>query len=137
MVAGFELVEVVIVLVGQKMADVGFAGQGLAMLGAVACPCCFGAGLQGGVEVVRWPVLTLSGGDDPGLVFVGPDRSAPSLDLDFEEDLVIDGADPLMAGLVVSEVFSGLGQKRMIQLVEGFACRGQRQLEVLAERAKG
>src|SRR5882757_11523971 len=46
---------------------------------------------------------------------------------------VVDGADPLVAALVDAEEFPGLHEEGMIQLVEGFLRRGQREFQVVAE----
>ncbi|WP_432983615.1 hypothetical protein [Dactylosporangium sp. CA-233914] len=62
----------------------------------------FRAGCQRGVEVGGRAVLLPSGGDQPdahvSIRIVGPDRTAPTLDLHLEQHLVVDRGNALVRG---------------------------------------
>ena len=77
------------------------------------------------------PVASLGG----GLVDVG--RTTPSADLDFEQDDVVDAADPFVRSVRVGELLVGFGQQRVVELVEGSTSRRNRQVQVVAHAAQG
>jgi hypothetical protein len=80
------------------------------------------------------PLFPLAGRDQPRDGVVGhPSRSAPSLDLHLEQDLVVDGRDALAGSAIVGEALAGLGQKRMRYLVQRRVGRRHCLHEVLAQ----
>jgi len=57
----------------------------------------------------------LSGGYDPWeVLLVRPDRAAPPLDLDLEQDLVVYRPDPLVRCSFICELVACLDQQRVI-----------------------
>jgi hypothetical protein len=103
----------VVLVSGQQVAAVGRGGQRWRVLGVVSCPRSVAAGGPGGIEVLWRAVLALPGGYQPCEIAVDPDGTVPPLDLDLEQHLIIDRADPLVSGQQVSEALGGLGQQRM------------------------
>jgi hypothetical protein len=87
------------------------------VLGIVSCPRGVAAGGQGGVEILWRAVFALPCRYQPCEIVIDPDSTAPALDLDLEQHLVIDRANPLVSCLAVSEALGCLGRQRMGDLV--------------------
>jgi hypothetical protein len=121
----------------QQVGSVGRSCQGRCVLGVVACPGRCPPRGEGGVEVVRRPLLTLPCGDQPGGLVIKPDRTAPPLDLDLKEDLVIDRRDALLRCLGITEALGSLRRQRVGDLVKRHVDPRNGQHETLAQASQG
>jgi hypothetical protein len=104
--------------------------------GVVAGSSGHSVGFQRSVEIVARAVFALAGGDQPGELIFGPDRAAPPLDFDLEQDLEVNGADAFVAGVVVRELVASLVEQRVVDAVERLAGAGDGQFQVLAPDAQ-
>jgi hypothetical protein len=96
-----------------------------------------GAGRCGMFRVVAGARrLGLGGENQPGDLLVGPDGSAPALDLDLPDHFVIDSADTLVQCARHCELRTSLHQQRVVDLVERFVDRRERQPEVMDKARK-
>jgi hypothetical protein len=88
------------------------------VLGVVALSGGLGASVQGGVEVASGAVFADTGRHQPHRDFaiglIAPDRSAPALHLDLEQNDVVDRSNALVRGVGVGELLAGLMASHLV-----------------------
>lgn len=94
-------------------------------------------GGERGVEIVKRAFFSLAGRDQPRDTVVGdPHCAAPSLDLHLEQDLIIDGRNALLRGVLVGKPLADLCQQRVGQLVQRCVGRRHSLPEILAQTSQ-
>lgn len=95
------------------------------MCRVVLAACRLAAGRERGVEVVGRSVLPLPARDESRDGVLGyPDRAAPSLNFNLEQDMVVDGRNPLVRGAVVGEPLAGPRGPVLLDIQVGAGHRG-------------
>lgn len=138
--ACLDEVAIPVVRAWQERRGVGVGGERLVVFGVVALARCAGLCVERGVEVVRGTFLADAGGDEPvlGVIpgFTREHRAAPAPGLHLEQHNVIDGGDPLMRDVRRGELSGGLPEDRVVDLIQRYACRWQRQVQVVSQAAE-